>query len=110
MQIQIASLLKIYPQVENFLGSIVESAGLPNLTPIEKQGMIHELGLLFAQRLSSYLESILNEDSLSELTHVLSAAHNDHDVYARLRSIIPQFDADLERLCLAFHAEYAVGA
>jgi hypothetical protein len=110
MQIQIASMLKIYPQVEEFLGAIVESAQLPNLTPVEKQGMVHELGLLFAQRLTSYLEGALDADSLADLNDVLSGTRDDHDVYARLRSIIPQFDADLERLCVAFHAEYAVGA
>jgi hypothetical protein len=110
MQIQIASMLQIYPRMQEFFGSIVESAKLPGLTPIEKQGMIQELEQLFAQRLGSYLEEALDEDSITELRKLLLESQDDHDVYVRLRSIVPQFDADLERLCLAFYAEYAVGA
>ncbi len=110
MKISIASLVHMYPQIEAFLGAIVDSGKLENLSPAERSGMIQELGVLFAQRLEAYLESVLDEPSLSRVHDMVTTSTNDAEVYAHLRSIIPQFDADLERICLAFHTEYAVGA
>lgn len=110
MELTMNKLVRLYPQVENFLGSIVDSAEFSDLSPAEKAGMIEELGSLFGQRLTSYLESVLDEKTLSEFVTAMANVNDDRQVHARLQSLIPQFDADMQRLCLAFHAEYAVGA
>jgi hypothetical protein len=109
MQFALNDLLSAYPQVKEFLGSIADSGELPDLSVAEREGIIAELGALFVQRLAAYVQSSLDEESLETLEGLLAESEGDRAVYARLRAVIPQFDSDLERLCLAFHAEYAVG-
>ena len=109
MQLPVSGLLRAYPQVKDFLGTIVDSGELPGLSEAEREAMIAELGNLLMQRVTAYFETSLDDVSLERLQGIVAEAGSDCDVYAQLRAVIPQFDADLERLCLAFHAEYAVG-
>ena len=108
MQFELQNLLQAYPQVKEFLGSIVDSGELQDLSVAEREGMIKELGSLFAQRLAFYVESSLDAGSLEALESFFASPHEDREVYEHLRRAIPQFDVDLQRLCLAFHTEYAV--
>lgn len=94
--------------LHEFLGSIVDRAGLRGLTPHVRAGMIQQLETLFQQRLTSYLESVADASVMPELEKVRYQDLSDAQVYRRLQSLIPSFDTDLEKLCVAFRSEYGV--
>lgn len=96
------------PRLHQFLGAIVDSAGLDGMTPQVRDGMIQELGTLFQQRLSIYLESVADARVIPELETIRYQDLSDAQVYGRLKSLIPSFDRDLEKLCVAFRSEYGV--
>ena len=94
--------------LHQFLGSIVDSAGLRGVTPEVREGMIQELGTLFQQRLSIYLESVADMRVRPELTKIRYQDLSDAQVYRRLQSLIPSFDTDVQKLCVAFRSVYGV--
>ena len=94
--------------LHQFLGSIVDSAGLRGVTPEVREGMIQELGTLFQQRLSIYLESVADVRVRPELTKIRYQDLSDAQVYRRLQSLIPSFDTDVQKLCVAFRSVYGV--
>ncbi len=96
------------PQIHQFLGSIVDSAGLRGVTRQVREGMIQQLGTLFQHRLSIYLETAADESVMPELKKIAYHELSDAQVYGRLKSLISSFDIDLQKLCVAFRQEYGV--
>lgn len=96
------------PLIHQFLGSIVDSAGLRGVTPQVREGMVQKLGTLFQQRLSIYLEGVVDARAMPELETIRYQDLSDAQVYGRLKSLIPSLDTDLEKLCVAFSSEYGV--
>lgn len=103
---KIENILQSSPEIQAFLASIVDEVTRNESSQESRELVIRELGFLFQERITQYLEEQLDAQEAQVLTELSEKGLPAQGMYEELKTRIPNFDADLKKLCLEFFHDY----
>ena len=101
-------LIEEQAELKQMLASIVDSAGLSDLTEEVRAGMMEELAKLLEDKMFQYFVSNLDEAGFEAFKNFLETQPEEKALAAKLKELCPNYEKDLHQVFVDFEKEYAV--